>query len=125
MASKKKKQQSQKVRVEFRKNRESRARQNKLTQEHLDPEQTSDLETGERLTGKGDLSRYRTIISVDGEGTDGPLRAIDDEACVLARILSTAGLNCLARTDDGRNYECTVRRVVRTISRDNRNAVVT
>lgn len=125
MASKKKKQRSQKVRVEFRKNRESRARQNKLTEEDLDREQIDDLSTSERLSGKGDISRYRTIKSVEGEGDDKLVRAIDDSACVPARILTTAGLNCLARTDDGRNFECTIRRVVRTISRENRNAVVT
>jgi ribosome biogenesis GTPase / thiamine phosphate phosphatase len=125
VAKNKKQQKSRKVRIEFRKNRETRARRNKLTQDDLDRDRIEDLATGERLSGKGDLSRYRTVRGVEGETTEGLLRDVDLAATLAARILSTAGLNCVARTDDGRDFECTVRRVVRTISRDNRNAVVT
>ncbi len=112
-----------KVRVEFRKNREVRARRNKITSiEHATGE-TDDLRTDERISGKGDISRYRTIKSSGREG--GTLRDVDEAGCVLARILATAGIHCLAQTDEGRRYECTVRQVVRTLARESRNAVVT
>ncbi|MDB4637785.1 ribosome small subunit-dependent GTPase A [Planctomycetaceae bacterium] len=121
---KKKKQKTNKVRVQFRKNRGTRSRQNRITEEQLGSEQISDLASEERVSGKGDLSRYRTIKSVSDDEND-PQRAIDESVCESAKILSTAGLNSLARTESGRDYECTIRQVVRTVSRDNRNAVVT
>lgn len=120
----KKKNKEKKVRVQFRKNRGVRSRQNRITEEQLDSEQVDDLATQERVSGKGDLSRYRTVKSVDDDSED-VQRAIDESRCVPASILSTAGLNSLARTEAGRDYECTIRQVVRTVSRDNRNAVVT
>lgn len=120
----KKKRKEKKVRVQFRKNRSVRSRQNRITEEQLESEQINDLATEERVSGKGDLTRYRTVRSVDGNSED-VQRAIDEARCVPARILTTAGLNSLARTDSGREYECTIRQVVRTVSRDNRNAVVT
>jgi ribosome biogenesis GTPase len=121
---KKKKQKTKKVRVQFRKNRGTRSRQNRISEEQLGSEHISDLASEERVSGKGDLSRYRTIRSVSDDEND-LQRAIDDSVCESAKILSTAGLNSLARTESGRDYECTVRQVVRTVSRDNRNAVVT
>ncbi len=44
----------------------------------------------------------------------------------MGRVLSATGLNCLVSdaAAGGRVYECTVRRVVRTMSRDQRGAVV-
>jgi len=121
----KKKRKEKKVRVQFRKNRGIRARQKRISEEQLESEQIDDLATEERVSGKGDLTRYRTVISVAGDETEGVHRAIDESRCVPARILTTAGLNSLARTESGEEYECTIRQVVKTVSRDNRNAVVT
>lgn len=122
---KKKKNKANKVRVQFRKNRGSRSRQNRISEEQLESENIEDLASEERVSGKGSLSRYRTVKAVSGEDEEELQRAIDESVCEPARILSTAGLNSLARTESGRDYECTVRQVVRTVSRDNRNAVVT
>jgi ribosome biogenesis GTPase len=121
----KKKRKEKKVRVQFRKNRGVRARQKRISEEELESEQIEDLATEERVSGKGDLTRYRTVVSVEGDETEGVHRAIDESLCVPARILTTAGLNSLARTESGEEYECTVRQVVKTVTRDTRNAVVT
>lgn len=121
----KKKRKEKKVRVQFRKNRGVRARQKRISEEELESEQIDDLATEERVSGKGDLTRYRTVVSVEGDETAGVHRAIDESLCLPARILTTAGLNSLARTESGEEYECTVRQVVKTVSRDTRNAVVT
>lgn len=115
-----------KVRVEFRKNREARARDNDLTREvQQDGLEEDERASGERLSGKGDLSRYRTVIGVETDETGQPIREVNESECLLGRVVAATGLNCLVQTDEGTRYECTVRRVVRTLTRDARNAVVT
>lgn len=114
-----------KVRVDIRRNKQTRARRQNLTQEMLtDTDSAADAELTERLSGKGSLSRRRTIIA-DGD-SDLPLRDVDLTDCLSGRVLTFIGLNCLVQSDgDGRTYECTVRGVLRTLARDARNAVVT
>jgi len=115
-----------KLRVAFRKNRQKRARTNDLTREALDEDlATYDFQSGERLTGKGDLTRYRTVVGVHDDETDELVREIDAEGCLSGRVVSAVGLTSLVQTAGGDRFECTVRRIVRTMSRDARNAVVT
>ena len=115
-----------KRRVEFRSNRQKRARHNDLTRHvRQEEEGTEDLAAGERVSGKGELSRHRTVVSDTGEGADGGRRLADESACVSGLVLSSAGLNSIVLCDDGVNRECTVRRVLRTLSRDSRNVVTT
>lgn len=115
----------QKIRVDFRKNRQNRRRQNDFTRDAKtgDEADTDDLSKDERLTGKGDLTRRRTIVAEDVG--DGPRRTVDEAACLKGRVLSAVGLTSLVEAEDGRRFECSVRRVVRTMSRDQRNVVVT
>ena len=113
-----------KLRVAFRKNRENRARSQNLTQKTLGDLGEDDAATEERLSGKGELSRRRTIIGTASDD-DGPVQLAVDEACESGRVLKAIGSNrCDVQTESGRSYSCTVRRVVRTISRSARNAVV-
>jgi ribosome biogenesis GTPase len=119
----------QKIRVEFRKNREKTTRLGNLAQQAGDEstsEQTHDQLAGsERLSGKGRLSRRRTIIAAEGDATgDSPQRVIDVSKCLTGRVLSSAGLTTVVRSSDGRRFECTVRKVLRTMSRDERNIVI-
>jgi ribosome biogenesis GTPase len=112
-----------KVRVDFRKNRQTRARANKLSPDVLDDTPEADrLVSAERISGKGDLSRRRTVIVEEGDELQ---REVDVENCLCGRVVAAVGLQSLVKGEDGRRYECTVRRVVRTLSRDARNAVVT
>lgn len=122
----------QKQRVAFRKNREKRRRQADLTRDvgHATEDQAEairieDLPAGERLSGKGDLTRNRTVV-VDGDAgdSDGLQRDVDESACQRGRVLSSTGLNSIVQAADGQTYECTIRRVVRTMARETRNAVV-
>ena len=113
-----------KVRVAFRRNRRKRARRRNLTRDVLENETASaDELTGERVTGKGSLTRYRTIIT-NGD-SDEPLREVDAAGTVEGRVLSAVGQRCLVQDDSGVCCDCTVRRVVRTLLRNHRNAVVT
>lgn len=122
--AKKKRKSTRKVRVAFKKNRQKRTRFQALTQQSRDDlEQVQDLETGERLSGKGALSRYRTVLT-DGDG-ENVLRSVDESACLKGRVLKSIGANNVSvQLESGSRLSCSVRRVVRTMSRDGRNAVV-
>jgi ribosome biogenesis GTPase len=111
-----------KVRVEFRKNRQNRARNNDLTREATADADAAEHLSSERMSGKGDLTRYRTVIVEEG---DEGQRQVSLENCSRGRVLSAIGLNSIVRDDTGVSFECSVRRVVRTMARDARNAVVT
>lgn len=122
------KKRTQKTRVDFRKNRENRTRLRPLDARSLaDDADTDDLAADERMSGKGSLSRRRTVITVVDE-TSPPgsvLRDVDASGCLTGLVLSPRGLGCLVRGDDGRDYECAVRRVVKTMASSERTAVVT
>lgn len=120
------KQKGNKVRVDLRRNKQTRARDQNLTHELLNDEVAAeDASSGERLSGKGSLSRRRTVVGEAGEG-DQVIRSVDDEGCLRGRITSFIGLNCQVQSEeDGRVYECTIRGVLRTLARDSRNVVVT
>ena len=122
---KKKNQRKRKVRVALKKNRGKRARQGNLTQQaRSDPERIEDIAAGERVSGKGDTSRYRTVIAT--ETSDGDLQIdVDLGNCRFGRVLSAIGQTSRVQLDDGRHLECTIRQVVRSLARDQRNAVVT
>jgi ribosome biogenesis GTPase len=115
-----------KLRVDFRKNREQQARRRDLTRdvttERLDLDQ---MQSEERVSGKGSLSRRRTIVGEVVEG-DQVVRAVDESTCKPGRVLSAIGAtHCTVQSDDGTLYDCTVRRVLRTLASDARNVVVT
>lgn len=120
-----------KVRVDFRKNREKITRLGNLARQMGD-EAAADkahdqLVGSERLSGKGRLSRRRTIIAAAGDSGsgEGPQRDIDLSKCLTGRVLSSAGLTTVVRCADGRRFECSIRKVLRTMSRDERSIVIT
>lgn len=123
MSQKKKK---KKLRVALRKNTQRRSRRGDLTRQVLEQGvEDADLLQGERISGKGDLTRHRTVIAEVEDETGQILRDVDTSDCLPGRVLSAAGLNSFVQTPDGRQFECTLRRVLRNLERDQRNAVVT
>ena len=96
-----------KIRVLFRRNRAVRRRKTDWTQRARDAEDHEvDAERRESLSGKGDLSRRRTITVSDGTGElpEGVRRGV---------VVVMRGL--YADVDDGeRVWSCTVRRILRT-----------
>ena len=108
---------SRKIRVQFRKNRGNRTRQTDLTRH--DVNDLADLASDERLSGKGDLTRNRTVI-VD----DSAAREIENPECMTGRVLWTVGANhSCVQTENGQTYDCSVRRVMRTLERESRNLI--
>lgn len=117
-----------KIRAEFRKNRMPRARQGDLTRDYLDTGLKDDesVQT-ERVSGKGDLTRKRTVIGTEIADDDtGGLSVrleVDEQACGNGCVLSVHGLTSSVLGEDGQLYRCATRRVLKTLSTDQRHVV--
>ncbi len=126
-----------KTRVELRKNRSKPARQKDWTrgfQEHGFEDEATRSE--ERVRAKGDLSRKRTIIQEEtddlspstpvSKGARGDIMpAIDAAVCLPGRVIRVHGLHSVVQTDDGRQFRCGVRRVLKSLAMDERSVVAT
>jgi ribosome biogenesis GTPase len=116
-----------KVRVALRKNRSKPPRPNQWTrgfQEHgfADEATLSD----ERVRAKGDLSRKRTIIQDEAPaGPESDMPAMHGSDCLPGRVLRVHGLQSVVETEDGRQFRCAVRRLLRTLHTDERSIVTT
>lgn len=115
-----------KVRVDFQKKRTPRRRPPPRPLQAWDEaDETAAEATEERLTGKGDLTRRRTVLVDAQAGREGPRLAVDEARCLRGRVLHAIGAqHCAVQTPEGRRVECVVRRLVRTLAREARSAVV-
>jgi ribosome biogenesis GTPase len=110
-----------KVRVELRKNREKPPRENDLTRNYNEG-RADDAQNSERVRAKGDLSRYRTVVTDAAEDT---MPAVNADACIRGRVLRVHGLASIVETDDGRTFRCAVRRLLKSLATDERSVVTT
>lgn len=121
-----------KIRAEFRKNRNVRARTTDWTRqfdEHGFKEQATN--SNERISGKGDLTRRRTVSATEGEPDPAtgelPLEMcldVDLSVCRRGRVLSVHGLTSTVQAEDGGHvYQCATRRLLKTLSTGQRNVV--
>jgi len=108
----------QKKRVAFRPNRQARRLTDDWTQRWQEGDQAlQDHDRGESVRPKGDLSRKRTIL-VDGDSA--PL--VDAALWHRGTVVKVHGL--VAYVDEaGRTWECTVRRILRTLDIRGRSPV--
>jgi len=121
---------NRKVRAEFRKNRTERPRRTDWTQQFATDELINeDVVQNERISGKGDLVRKRTIRLDDNQPDTAddqrPLLDVDRDRCRPGRVLSVHGLISRVQGDDGRLYQCATRRLLKTLSTDQRHVVAT
>jgi len=131
-----------KIRVELRKNRSKPPRANDWTRgfaEHGFEEQATSA--GERVRAKGDLSRKRTIVQEEPRETEGtaasaqPLSpkgrgektmpSVDPAVHLPGRVLRVHGLASVVATEDGRQFRCATRRLLKNLATDERNVVAT
>ena len=122
-----KKRNQQKIRADFRKNRSARQRPGDLTrqfrQQDLDEDQ---IQQGERISGKGELTRRRTVVGDEAEDSDSVSRvrlAVDESQCLAGRVISMHGLVSNVRTKDGTMFRCATRRLLKTLETDQRHIV--
>jgi ribosome biogenesis GTPase len=116
----------QKLRAEFRKNRSGRARQGDWTRRVETGQDDNDAPQDERISGKGELTRKRTVTgaAVD-ESTGLPyLLDVDRTVCLPGKVLSVHGLTSVVQTSDGHLRNCATRRLLKTLSTDLRQVVV-
>ena len=117
--------------MQFRKNRAEKARVTDWTRkfgqhgfEDVAPEQ------GERISGKGETTRHRTVIGdvhdaedIDGQGFE-VLPNVDLSKCHTGCVLRVFGLNSDVEVETGEIYSCVTRRVLKTLVTDQRHVVV-
>ena len=85
-----------KIRVSFRKNRSTKARQNDWTKARDDD--AADAVSSERLSGKGDLTRRRTVVTsaANADGLRVPVRCpirTDEQRLKIPKSAGGAGGN--------------------------------
>ncbi len=120
----KKKSQS-KIRTEFRKNHQGRKRATDLTRKY-EQDQLGDMSSHERVSGKGELTRHRTVVGqVSASGSDGlgVELQFDDPSIITGRVLRVHGLNCIVRADDGTQHSCAVRGLLKSLATDQRHVI--
>jgi len=49
---------------------------------------------------------------------------VDESACLRGRVLSVYGLLSMVQADEGRMYRCATRRLLKTLSTDQRHVVI-
>lgn len=108
-----------KVRVGFRQNRQARRRSDDWTRRyHAEDAGIDDSARSESVRAKGDLSRKRTII-VDEDNQP----VIDESRWRPGIVRKVHGRICYVVDDAGQTWECTVRRVLRTLLIETRSPV--
>ncbi len=114
-----KRQSGKKVRVDFRQNRSARKRSDDWTRRYREQQDAvEDTERVESVRPKGDLSRRRTVIVDDA---DSPI--VDESQWRKGMVTIVRGLHCIVADPNGQTWECTVRRVLRTLLIEQRSAV--
>ncbi|NOZ39685.1 MAG: ribosome small subunit-dependent GTPase A [Planctomycetes bacterium] len=116
-----------KLRANFRKNRNVRTRKNDLTRTfNTDSEAIDDVESGQSVSGKGELTRKRTLAGAelveDATGTI-ILPAVDKSICRQGKVLRVQGLVSIVQQDDGTLRQCATRRLLKTLSTEQRHIV--
>ena len=111
----------QKQRTDFRKKHQGRVRDGDLTRQFQtgDTDNLADASQGERVSGKGELTRKRTV-----QATELNAHHTHNGELFAGRVVSVHGLKSRVLADDGQLYECAVRQVLKSISIEQRNVVV-
>jgi ribosome biogenesis GTPase len=120
-------QDKKKIRTEFRKNRIPKKRQPDITRDYeRHTEEFDDIVREERVTGKGEMTRKRTVIGSTTQSDAGfeVHLEVDESVCLAGRVLSVYGLTSLVQVADGRQFHCATRRILKTLTTDLRQVVV-
>jgi len=121
---------SKKVRVDFRKNRSERTRAGDWTRKFNEHgfEEESEVAV-EQIGGKSELSRKRTVVGeivqddADNVGFE-VLPDVDTERLLAGRVLRVHGASSVVQTENGHQFQCVTRRILKTLSTDQRQPVV-
>jgi len=125
------------IRVELRKKREIRTRQEAdLTRDFEGSAEEIDTPSAQRISGKGRDTRRRTVV---GESTQSAASTPDGEVgnvrlsigdatagqnFLQGQVLRVHRLECIVLGSDGREYRCAIRRLLKSLATDQRHVVV-
>jgi ribosome biogenesis GTPase / thiamine phosphate phosphatase len=115
-----------KIRADFRKKHQERARRKDLTREFQRDENLEDrIVKSERVSGKGELTRKRTVVGQEAEKEQGGFAVLPavDPSMQRGTVLEMYGLTCLVQAEDGRFFKCAVRGVLKDLSTDQRHVI--
>ncbi len=119
-------QENNKIRIEFRKKHQSQTRDLDLTKEYQVEQEDIDTVSQERVSGKGDLTRHRTVKgnrNEEGEAL-GQVELDVDRSSLAGLVLKVHGLESIVRGADGKQYRCSLRRVLKNVATDQRHVLV-
>jgi len=116
-----------KIRADFRKNRTERARRSDWTSQFEQHRFEDDTTEQRERVAKSELTRRRTIVGelVADPASQGFLVQldVDQRGCLAGRVLSVHGLLSQIQAEDGTLYQCATRRLLKTLSTDQRHVV--
>ncbi len=122
------KKKSNKVRIEFRKKHQSQTRKGDLTSDYAESKEDIDTVASQRVSGKGELTRHRTVKgNLSTDDASDVLAGVDldgGQQDLSGLVLRVHGLESIVRTDDGRIFRCSVRRVLKNMATDQRHVLV-
>jgi ribosome biogenesis GTPase / thiamine phosphate phosphatase len=115
-----------KIRIEFRKKHQSQARDADLTKEYESRQDEIDTLHQSRVSGKGELTRHRTVKGnlSDSDDALGNIELDVDRNTIAGLVLKVHGLESIVRAADGSEYRCSLRRVLKNVATDQRHVLV-
>jgi len=117
-----------KFRANFKKGYEGRTRKNDFTREFIDDlNQLADTNQHERVSGKGKLTRRRTVMgseAADDASGFGVALEVDPARCLNGLVQQVFGLTSLILADDNNIYRCTVRGILKSLATELQHVVV-
>jgi ribosome biogenesis GTPase len=117
------------IRAQFRKNRTRRTREKDLTRKFAqDWFDDHDPAQSERVSGKGELTRKRTVVGAEVSADETGLAIapeIDLAVSRHGRVLCVQGLESRVETEAGAIYRCVTRGLLKTLQTDQRHVLAT
>lgn len=115
-----------KIRTEFKKNYQQRPRDSNWTRQFRDGSLDDQSASHQRVSGKGDMTRHRTIQGQTSDSEEGLSIELESEdtSVLVGRVLKVHGLECVVVSQSGVMVRCAVRQVLKSISTDARHVVV-
>ena len=123
-----KKKKNKTVRAEFRKRNDSRRRKKDFTREFRDGDESiENLGKNERVSGKGALTRKRTVVGSDSDDRSDGYQVdlqVDEDKCLRGRVIRVHGRTSIVKTADGQEFSCSIRGILKSLSTDLQHVVV-
>jgi len=117
-----------KMRIDFRKGHQAQPRRADLTGDYQEARDEIDPVSSQRVSGKGDLTRKRTVrgVSLDANDSDvlGQVELETSVNTLRGIVLRVHGLESIVQFENGQINRCAVRRVLKNLATEQRHVVV-